>query len=160
MYKMNNNVFNFKLFFPITCALFLMGCNRPAALPSIELNWNMLKKTQFIKKEMAGSPKPVDFPIFPTEMKALEGQLVRMTGYVIPIEETGDDAVLVLSAFPYSSCFFCGGAGAETIMDIRLKKKTTKRFKKDETLTFRGKLKLNDSDLMFFNYILEDAEQL
>jgi hypothetical protein len=93
-------------------------------------------------------------------MKALEGQLVRMTGYVIPIEETGDDAVLVLSAFPYSSCFFCGGAGAETIMDIRLKKKTTKRFKKDETLTFRGKLRLNDSDLMFFNYILEDAEQL
>ncbi|MEN9613228.1 MAG: hypothetical protein RLZZ628_4042 [Bacteroidota bacterium] len=155
---MNNNVFNF--FLPIIYVLLLIGCNNPPAVPSIELNWNMLKKTQFIKKEMAGNPKPVDFPIFPTEMKALEGKLVRMTGYVIPIEETGDDAVLVLSAFPYSNCFFCGGAGAETIMDIRLKTKTTKRFKKDETLTFRGKLKLNDSDLMFFNYILENAELL
>ena len=157
---MNLNVLNFKFLMLLINVLFLISCNHPLEQPSIELNWNMLKKTQFIKKEMAGSPKPVDFPIFPTEMKALEGQLVRMTGYVIPIEETNDDAVLVLSAFPYSNCFFCGGAGAETIMDIRLKRKTTKRFKKDETLTFRGKLKLNDSDLMFFNYILEDAEQL
>ena len=157
---MNQKVLNFKFLMLLINVLFLISCNRPPEQPSIELNWNMLKKTQFIKKEMVGSPKPVDFPIFPTEMKALEGQLVRMTGYVIPIEETNDDAVLVLSAFPYSNCFFCGGAGAETIMDIRLKRKTTKRFKKDETLTFRGKLKLNDSDLMFFNYILEDAEQL
>ncbi len=157
---MNRNVFNSQLLFQWIWFLFFISCNNAPAQPSIELNWNMLKKTQFIKKEMAGSPKPVDFPIFPAEMKALEGQLVRMTGYVIPIEETGDDAVLVLSAFPYSSCFFCGGAGAETIMDIRLKTKATKKFKKDETLTFRGKLKLNDSDLMFFNYILEDAEQL
>jgi hypothetical protein len=157
---MNHTIFNFKLFFSTICVLFLIGCNNPPEQPSIELNWNMLKKTQFIKKKMTGSPNPVDFPIFPTEMKALEGQIVRMTGYVIPIEETGDDAVLVLSAFPYSSCFFCGGAGAETIMDIRLKTKTTKHFKKDETLTFRGKLKLNDADLMFFNYILEEAEQL
>jgi hypothetical protein len=138
--------------------LFLISCKHFSEPPSIALNWNMLKKTQFIKKEMSGSPKPVDFPLFPTEMKVLEGKLVRMTGYVIPIEETGDDAVLVLSAVPYSSCFFCGGAGPETIMDIRLKTKSTKHFKKDETLTFRGNLKLNDSDLMFFNYILENAE--
>ncbi|MEY4936805.1 MAG: hypothetical protein RIS64_3164 [Bacteroidota bacterium] len=148
------------LFLPIICILLAISCNHVTQQPSIELSWNMLQKTQFIKKTMTGSPNPVDYPLFPTEMKALEGQLVRMTGYVIPIEETGDDAVLVLSAVPYSSCFFCGGAGPETIMDIRLKTKTTKRFKKDETLTFRGKLKLNDSDLMFFNYILEDAEQL
>ncbi|MEO0043093.1 MAG: hypothetical protein RL329_2541, partial [Bacteroidota bacterium] len=39
-----------------------------------------------------------------------------------------------------------------------LKTKTKKPFKKDDTVTFRGQLKLNDSDLMFFNYILENAE--
>jgi hypothetical protein len=140
------------------CVLGFLSCNRVSEPPSIPLTWNMLKKTTFIKKEMVGSPKPVDFPLFPAEMKALEGKLVRMTGYVIPVEETGDDAVLVLSAVPYSSCFFCGGAGPETIMDVRLKTKTKKPFKKDDTVTFRGQLKLNDSDLMFFNYILENAE--
>lgn len=126
----------------------------------IELNWELLAQTQF-------KPIRVDsmeglivlFPTFPKIMKALEGKNVMMKGYVIPIEETGDTQTLVLSANSYTTCFFCGKAGPESVMDIRLKNpQKMRRFKQDEKVAFRGKLKLNDKDYDYFNYILENAE--
>ncbi len=126
----------------------------------IELNWQMLAKTTF-------KPLSVDsldglivlLPKFTPMMRALEGKNVTMKGYVIPIEETGDLQTLVLSANPYSMCFFCGNAGPESVMDIQLRNtKSVKRFKKDEKITFRGRLKLNDNNFNYFNFILEGGE--
>jgi hypothetical protein len=37
-------------------------------------------------------------------------------------------------------------------------KKSTRKFKTDERLTFKGKLKLNADDIYQMNYILEAAE--
>ena len=126
----------------------------------IELNWQMLAKTTF-------KPLSIDsleglivlMPKFPNFMKGLEGKNVMMRGFVIPIEETGDLQTLVLSANSFTTCFFCGQAGPESVMDIRLKNpKSIKRFKKDEKIAFRGQLKLNDKDFNYFNYIIENAE--
>ena len=126
----------------------------------IELNWELLAQTQF-------KPISVDsleglivlLPTFPNVMKALEGKNVMMSGYVIPIEETGESQTLVLSANSYTTCFFCGKAGPESIMDVRLKNpQKMRRFKQDEKVAFRGKLKLNDKDFDYFNYIIEDGE--
>ena len=41
-------------------------------------------------------------------------------------------------------------------MDVQLKDQK-KRFKQDAMVTFAGKLRLNDSDLDYLNYILDDA---
>jgi hypothetical protein len=125
----------------------------------VELNWKLLATTTFKPKYIDSLMNHVSFPTFSVGMKQLDGQLVTMRGYVIPVEETGDEQVLVLSKNPYSMCFFCGQAGPESIMDIKLKNgKGLRRFKKDEQVTFRGKLKLNDTDFYFFNFILEEAE--
>ena len=122
----------------------------------IELSWKALSKMKFndVYDESSGSYIP--YPIFHPAIKALNGKRVQIKGYVIPIEETEDESILVLSAYAYKNCFFCGGAGPETVMDIQLRKKQ-KGFKVDQTTSFRGKLKLNDSDLYYLNYILEDA---
>lgn len=126
----------------------------------IELNWELLAQTKF-------KPISVDslnglivlFPTFPKIMRVLEGKKVIMKGYVIPIEETGDAQTLVLSANSYTTCFFCGKAGPESIMDVRLSHpQEIRRFKQDEKVAFRGKLKLNDRDYDYFNYIIEEAE--
>ena len=66
--------------------------------------------------------------------------------------------MLVLSANSFANCFFCGNAGPETIMDIKMKTKFKKPLKQDDRVIFRGKLKLNATDLYYLNYILEDAE--
>ena len=61
----------------------------------------------------------------------------------------------ILSANPFSSCFYCGGAGQESVMELRLKKKKAK-FELDQIVTFAGRLRLNDQE-MELNYILEEA---
>ena len=127
---------------------------------AIVLDWRLLAKTKFTPvKEKTMDGLIVMMPTFPLFMRRIEGQQVQMKGYVIPVEETGDLQTLVLSANPYSMCFFCGQAGPESVMDIQLKNpKSGKRFKKDEKITFQGKLKLNDTDFNYFNYILENAQ--
>jgi hypothetical protein len=125
----------------------------------IQLNWKVLATTTFKPKYIDSLMNYVSFPTFSIGMRQLEGQTVTMRGYVIPVEETGDEQVLVLSKNPYTMCFFCGQAGPESVMDIRLKNpKSVRRFKKDEQVTFRGRLHLNETDFFFFNFILEEAE--
>ena len=123
-----------------------------------DINWKMLSKVEFNEVFIDTLDAYVPFPVFHPEIEYLDGKKIELNGYVIPIEETGDESILVLSANPYSSCFFCGGAGPETVMDIKLKTKAKKRFKQDDKTTFRGQLRLNDSDLYYLNYILENAE--
>jgi len=125
-----------------------------------DISWKMLSKVEFNEEFVDSLDAYVPFPIFSPEVKYLEDKNIEIKGYVIPIEETGDETLLVLSANPYSSCFFCGGAGPETVMDIKLQAKSKGRYKMDDMTTFRGRLRLNDSDLYYLNYILENAEHV
>ncbi len=126
-----------------------------------ELSWAALARTTFRQTWVDTVAAYAAIPRFPAALKALEGQKVLMRGYVIPVEETGDYQVLVLSAFPYTQCFFCGQAGPESIMDIKLKNPTKeKRYSRDQKTTFQGYLKLNDNNLNYFNFIIEEAEEV
>ena len=91
-------------------------------------------------------------------IKQYDGKEVMLTGYMIPIDPMG--TAYVLSRNPNSSCFFCGGAGPETIVGLRLAPKHTKRYKTDEFLTFKGTLKLNELNEKQFTYMILDAERL
>ena len=93
-------------------------------------------------------------PTFSPEVKALEGKEVKISGYVLPMDVSGE--AYVLSAFPFASCFFCGGAGQESVIELRLKdfKQT---FETDQFLSFTGILKLNKEELEL-NYILDIAQ--
>jgi hypothetical protein len=94
-------------------------------------------------------------PTFGPSIQKLKNQPVVITGYILPVDL--DANLYVLSAFPFSACFFCGGAGPETVMTLNFKK-GTRKFKTDERLTFQGTLKLNADDIYQMNYILEGAE--
>lgn len=124
----------------------------------IELTWKHLAEVDFEERFTEEVGTYVPYPIFRPSVKRIEGKKVEIEGYIIPVEETGEESIIVLSANPFSACFFCGMAGPETIMDIKLKKKFKNKFKQDDILTFRGKLRLNDTDLYYLNYILEEAE--
>jgi hypothetical protein len=123
-----------------------------------EINWPLLAKVDFEERYNEDLEDYIYYPIFHKEIKAFDQQPVRIKGYVIPIEETGSEDVLILSAFPFSNCFFCGNAGPESVIDVQLKKNQKKRFRQDEQLFFRGTLVLNDTDVYYLNYILKDAE--
>jgi len=97
------------------------------------------------------------YPSFGNSVKNLEGKEIRISGYVIPVDY--NENFYVLSAFPYSSCFFCGGAGPESVMSLKFKNKS-ERFKTDTRIEVTGTLELNSSDIYEMNYILRDAEKI
>jgi len=90
---------------------------------------------------------------FSNTIKQLENKVISIKGYLVPTDVTGD--TYVISAKPFTSCFFCGGAGKETVMELKLTRQYL--FTTDEVKTFKGKLTLRNSPYELY-YILEDAE--
>ena len=117
--------------------------------------WALFAKTKFEAKYNEKSAEYFLYPIFANELKALVGKEVSLEGYYLPIDIDGD-AYIILSKFPYSQCFFCGGAGPESISEVSFKVKPGK-FQMDQFLRVKGKLKLNEADIEHGNFILEEA---
>lgn len=137
----------------IFCALLFAG----QATLSAQTNnlWTTLAKITYEKRfdDLLGFK--VDVPVFAAEIKALEGKVVEVTGYIVPVEGYKSHTEFVFSAYPYNMCFFCGGAGPETVMEVTSKvpvKYSTERIR------LRGKLLLNDDDINRLMYVLIDAE--
>jgi hypothetical protein len=121
-----------------------------------KLEWSYLLSTRFEQKYDQSLAMEVEIPQFSDTLRALVGEQVRISGYYIPVDETGDENIVILSAYPYAQCFFCGQAGVESIIDI-LPSQPLPRLKTDDRVTFEGKFKLNKDDYDFLIYILEDA---
>lgn len=117
--------------------------------------WVSFAKTKFEAKYNEKAQEYFMFPEFPVELTNQVGKEINLEGYYLPIDVDGD-AYIILSKFPYSQCFFCGGAGPESIAEVSFKTKPD-RFEADQFIRIKGKLKLNASDLEHGNFILEDA---
>lgn len=117
--------------------------------------WTAFAKTKFDAKYNEKAGEYFLYPTFPAELKANVGKEIDLEGYYLPIDVDGD-AYIILSKFPYSQCFFCGGAGPESIAEIYFKVKPPK-LEGDQFIRIKGKLKLNDADLEHGNFIVEEA---
>jgi hypothetical protein len=118
------------------------------------ITWQTLKDVTFKKKWYEKDQIYMLYPTFGPNLKRLDDKTVLIKGFMVPTDTEGTQ--YVLSAFPYSMCFFCGGAGPESVMTVKLKK--NRKFKTDEVHTFKGRLGLNADDIYELNYILYDAE--
>jgi len=117
--------------------------------------WNAFAKTKFEPKYYEKIGEYIFYPTFPAELKALEGKEVTLEGFYVPFApEEGE--YIILSKFPMSQCFFCGGGGPESIAEVTLKGGPGK-FQVDDVVTVKGKLKLNADDVDHVNFILIDA---
>jgi hypothetical protein len=118
--------------------------------------WLAFAKTKFETKYNQAAAEYFLMPNFPPELKALVGKEVSLEGYYMPIDVEGN-AYIILSKFPYSQCFFCGGAGPETIAEVIFKVKPSSKFEADQFIRVKGKVKLNESDLEHGNFLLTEA---
>ncbi len=123
----------------------------------VKLSWETLRDVTFKKKWYAAESIYMLYPTFGPGIQKLNGKVVELTGYVLPVDL--EENTYVLSAFPFSACFFCGGAGPESVAALKFKK-NSKKFKTDERRTFRGILKLNADNIYEMNYILADTEMV
>ncbi|MBK8502575.1 MAG: hypothetical protein IPL46_10360 [Saprospiraceae bacterium] len=133
--------------------LFLVGMMVQANAQ--ESTWKTLAKITYIKQydELMGFK--VDVPVFSEDIKAMEGKEVEVRGYIIPVEGYKSHKEFIFSAFPYTMCFFCGGAGPETVMDVYAKNPVEYSA---EQVVLRGKLELNATDINRLMYSIHDAE--
>jgi hypothetical protein len=119
----------------------------------------MLLKVKFEKQYNEDLGFEVDMPVFSDTLLALNGREVIAEGFYIPVDETGDESILILSAYPFAQCFFCGAAGAESVIDVLNIGKLPK-MKVDQKIRFKGKFRLNKDNFDFLIYVLEQAEYI
>lgn len=120
----------------------------------VEKTWKTLAKITYKKEydEMLGFK--IDKPVFSDKVKALEGKEITVKGYIIPVEGYKSHKEFILSAFPYNMCFFCGGAGPETVMEVEAVDPVPFQA---ESIVMKGRLVLNAEDVNRLMFFLEDA---
>ena len=121
----------------------------------VQLSWKDLEDVEFSDLYVQELDEYVLYPNYGMDVMALNGQEVILTGYVLEIDPS--KGFYVLSKGPFASCFFCGGGGPETIVELELKNKS-QYFMMDEVATIKGVLKLNADDIYQCVYILQNAE--
>lgn len=119
--------------------------------------WKKLSKITYKQEYNELFGFKVDIPVFSEQIKTMEGKEIEVKGYIIPIEGYKSHKEFMFSAFPYNMCFFCGGAGPETVMEVTASEPIEYSA---EQIRIKGKLVLNDDDINRMMYILEDVTLL
>ena len=117
--------------------------------------WNIFAKTRFEPKFDEQLGEYLFYPTFTDAVKKMEGREITLEGFYVPFAPEGDDYI-ILSKYPMSQCFFCGGGGPESVAEVNFTRGPG-RFKVDDLITVKGKLKLNSDDLDHINFIITDA---
>lgn len=121
------------------------------------IDWRFLAKVTWDDRYFPDYDETVWYPEFSQEVLDADSSLVEIQGYIIPIDV--ESGFYVLSANPFASCFFCGNAGPESVLELQFTQPLKNIYKTDEIATFRGRLKLNWDDLEHCNYILTNATE-
>jgi hypothetical protein len=123
-------------------------------LPSWE-GWDIFAKVKFTEKYFAEQKEYYLVPLLDSRIRYYEGKEMTLQGYYLPFDMPNKFSI-VISKYPYSMCFFCGGSGPESVAEVVFAEKPPK-FKKDQVIRITGTLRLNDSDVNRLNFILEQA---
>jgi len=124
--------------------------------------WEIFLKLRFDISYDLAIDDVVMRPKFTPEIKKYNNQWIEIKGYIIPNDivhgaagARGNGTMFMLSAFPTATCFFCKGAGPESVMEVYPSKPIP--FSKN-TVTIKGKLELNELDYLKMAYILKNAQ--
>ena len=128
------------------------------SLAQKSLTWDDLTDVKFTLKFSEEIGIEVTEAAFGESLKSLEAQQVILKGFMIPLDPLSTQ--YVLSRYPMANCFFCGQAGPETVVELRLHPKSIRRYSMDEVHSFKGILQLNEKDPKSLHYIIEEAERI
>lgn len=118
--------------------------------------WDQLSDIKIDKKFNEFLGFEMDIPIFSPSVKKLDGTIITLEGFIIPTAGYKSHSEFIFSALPYNLCYFCGGAGPETVMEVEASKPIEYTAEK---ITLQGKLNLNADDPNRLMFILTQAKQ-
>jgi len=144
-----------KRFFTILAFLL---CGNVFLAAQNNITWSILGDVKFEKKYSEEMGMNFDEATFGDQVKSYEEKEITIKGYMIPLDALGIS--YVLSKNNNANCFFCGGAGPETVIELNMLPGKVQRYKTDEIKTFKGILQLNISNENQLTYVLKNAEPL
>jgi hypothetical protein len=115
--------------------------------------WQVLAEVGFQSKKDKNGYQ-MEEPVFSKHLKSWNGKKIKLKGFVIPVNEVGDQDKFMLSSLPFNVCYFCGAAGPETVIEVESVEKV--RFT-SKPIWMEGTLQLNDKDPDRHMYILKAA---
>jgi hypothetical protein len=120
-----------------------------AMLPDVKgvVSWSTLVKTSIRKTNGRLGP------YFPDEVRALNDKVVKVQGFMLPLE-TGDAHQRFLLTALSPSCPFCLTAGPETMIEVKLRAPVKYSF---DPMIFEGKFQTLDNDPGGIFYRLVEA---
>jgi hypothetical protein len=123
--------------------------------------WRTLLKLTFDVKFDERVDDIVFAPIFTPEIRKYAGKEIEIQGYILPHDitkmgggKTNDGSMFIFSAYPAATCFYCGGAGPESVIEVYPAAGIP--FSK-QMVTLKGKLELNETDYLQLAYKLKQA---
>ena len=122
------------------------------------IDWQTLADVKWVPTYFAEYDDYYNMPEFGKKVKGLDGKEVSLKGFYVPVDPSG--SMFALSAYPSSMCFFCNGAGLESVAEIVPRKGETglKRIAADKYIEIKGRLTLNKSEADHLMYILKETE--
>jgi hypothetical protein len=138
----------------ILMSVLFMACPLTAQTGTTESLWKTLARITYVKEFDSFLGFKVDKPVFSEAIKALNGKEVTVKGFIIPVEGYKGHKEFILSAFPYTMCFFCGGAGPESVMEVTTLESVEYST---ESIVLKGKLHLNSDDVNKLMFSLTEA---
>lgn len=120
-----------------------------------QTGWDLLSTTKIKKGHDPFLNEEIELPDFSQDLIKKEGKEITLEGFIIPLQQSTDQDFFVLSRFPFQSCFFCGAAGPETVVEVYSDKKVTFT---DEQVRVTGTLYLNPDDPLHLFFVLKNCE--
>ncbi|UZR95828.1 hypothetical protein [Chondrinema litorale] len=116
--------------------------------------WDDLSDVSFKNKKDQASGFEITYPVFGEKVTQLKGKEIILKGFMVPLDQYTSEKKFVLSSLPYNICFFCGGAGPETVIEVFCKEQVDFT---DDPIFVKGIFEPNSDNIEQLMYILKDA---
>ncbi|TVR80508.1 MAG: hypothetical protein EA412_04660 [Chitinophagaceae bacterium] len=117
--------------------------------------WDILNLLEYEREYINGTPWYV--PRFPREIRELEGTVIELKGYMVPMDPGIMHDNFLISVLPLMQCHFCGQGGIPEMVEVF----SNRQIRYTESIiSIKGRLRLNDSDEKHFTFILDEASLL
>lgn len=123
----------------------------PAAFAQKEISWQTLQQVNYSKN---GGQYVLKFG---KDVEKLNGQVVKLQGFMMPLDQATKQQNFILSANPVTSCFYCLPGGPESMVEVKAEKGIEFSY---SPITLTGKLELLKNDASGMYYRLSGARVL
>lgn len=128
---------------------------KPADTPPGGVAWSLLESTKEVTRKN-GDGMIISKPNFPAAVRALNGKTVRVSGYMMPLENGARQTHFVLLAYP-PDCPFHLNPNPTQFIEVKTKSGLTFDYR---VKTIEGKLQLHGQDESGIFYKILDATPL